>query len=286
MKTIDKSVFKLLHIDKIFLLLFLSLLFVSCSPHKKLAYDFVKKSKGAYVAFYLPNELTKNNIRHDYDAENKYLDVSDTVQPNDTIEVKTKIVNKIDDDVFLDVLYASFKDALEDYDIEIEYWEDGVQKPDSLHWVVELSHIEVNELIMLMMAYCGGESNGELLPITNVNVASWFELINGDVSNHLFTEQNYEEYVIDCYYTLDTVNNYVRNVEYHDITIESFYDYAVMLGRLYAGYTYDFFMNDYVKREMLKKEKEYFDDYMYMRYDPYELYIYKTYGDKLIRVEN
>jgi len=54
-----------------------------------------------------------------------------------------------------------------------------------------------------------------------------------------------------------------------------------MLGRLYAGYTYDFFMNEYVKKEMLREEKDYSDD-IYLRYDPYEGYVYPTWRDRLI----
>lgn len=285
MRNLKKIIYKRLYIDKIFLLILSSLLFVSCSPHKNIAYNFVKKSKGASVAFYLPDELKKINIREDCNPENDDLAALDENQLNDTINARTKIVNKIDDEIFLDVLYASFKETMKDYNIEIEYWEDGNQKPDSLHWVIDLSHIEVQELIMLIASYCGSENNYEFLPFTNVNVASWFELINSENSNFLFSEQNYEEYIVDCYYTLDTINNYVRNIEYHDVTIDGFYDYAVMLGRLYAGYTYDFFMNDYVKKEMMKKEKDYDEEYMYLRYDPYESFIYGTYKDKLIRIE-
>lgn len=55
--------------------------------------------------------------------------------------------------------------------------------------------------------------------------------------------------------------------------------------KLYAGYTYDFFMNDYVRKEMIRKEKDYDEEYMYLRYNPYESFIYGTYKDKLIRME-
>lgn len=258
---------------------------ISCSQPKRLAYDFVNKSKGAAVAFYVPKELKKENIRKDCNPNNIDLVTLDEEQLRDTIEARTKIVNKIDDERFLDVMIASFEETLKDYNLKLEYWETEDTKPDSLHWVVDLSHIEVVELVEHLLTHCGVEGNYEFLPSTTVNVASWFELINDDNTHRLFTEQNYGEYIIDCYYTLDTANNLVINAELQQLSIDGFYDFAVMLGKLYAGYTYDFFMNDYVRKEMIRKEKDYDEEYMYLRYDPYEMFIYGTYKDKLIRME-
>ncbi len=249
-----------------------------------MAYDFVKISKGASVALYLPNELKKTNIRKDCDPNIPELFVLDENQLRDTIEARTKIVNKIDDDIFLEVMIASFAKTLEDYDLKLEYWENENTKPDSLHWVVDLSHVEVQEYVTHLLSECGVEGNVEFFAATAVNVASWFELINDDKSHFLFTEQNYEEYIADCYYTLDSLNNLIANVEYKKLTIDEFYDFAVILGKLYAGYTYDFFMNDYVRKEMLRKEKECSTN-SYFRYDPYEVYIYNTSRDRFIPME-
>lgn len=262
----------------------MSLVMTSCSIHKNIAYDFVKKSKGASVAFYVPDELKKINIRKDCDPENVDLVTLDEEQLRDTINARTKIVNKIDDEIFFNVLIASFEESLKDYDLHLEYWENDNTGADSLHWIVDLSYVEIQEFVEHLITDCGVEGNYEFLPSTTVNVASWLELINGDGSNILFTEQNYGEYILDCNYTLDTANNLVVNAEFQRVSIDGFYDFAVMLGKLYAGYCYDFFMNEYVRKEMIKKEKYYSDD-IYMRYDPYESYIYYTSRDKLIRIE-
>ena len=85
--------------------------------------------------------------------------------------------------------------------------------------------------------------------------------------------------------TLDSLNNLVTNIEFQDISIEGFYNFAVVLGKLYAGYSFDYFMNEYVRREMRNKKKEYSDD-IYLRYDPYEAYIYYTRSDKFIPMED
>lgn len=257
---------------------------VSCSPHKQLAYDFVKKSKGASVAFYVPEELQRTNKRSDCDPNNIDLVLLDEDELQDTINSRVKILNKIDDGVFFNVMIASYEETLKDYGLILEYWEDENSKPDSLHWVVDLSYVEIQEHSSSQVINCGVEGYYEFLPSTRINVASWFELLDDDNSCLLFTEQNYEDYVIDCYYTLDSINNLIINADIQYVNIDGFYDFAVMLGKLYAGYSFDFFMNEYVKKEMIRKGKEYDD--IYMRYDPYEAYIYYTRKDRLIRIEN
>lgn len=259
---------------------------VSCSLHKNLAYDFVQKSKGASVAFYIPEKLEKNNQRSDCNPKSVELVTLDESQLRDTINARTKIVNKIDDEIFFNVMIASFEETLKDYDLNLLYWEEDGKMPDSLHWIVDLSHIEVTEIVKHQITHCGVEGNYEILPATAVNVASWFDLSNGEKSTLLFTEQDYEDYLVDCYYTLDTANNLIVNADYQIISLDGFYDFAVILGRLYAGYCYDFFMNEYVRNEMIKKENYYDENEMYLRYDPYESFIYGTYRDRLLKVEN
>lgn len=261
----------------------ISILFTSCSPQKRLAYDFVNKTKGASVAFYVPKELKKTNIRRDCDPSNIDLVTLDEDQLRDTIAARTRIVNKINDDIFLNVLYASFESTLKDYDLAIEYYDEEIQ-PDSLHWIIDLSHIEIQEYVETMLSHCGVDGNFEFFPSTAVNVASWFEMSDGDTTKLVFTEQNYSGYIEDCYYTLDSLKNLVPNVEMNHVTIDGFYDFAVMLGRLYAGYCYDFFMNEHVKKVMIREKKEY-DDEIYMRYDPYEMVIYFTRYDKMILMD-
>lgn len=272
--------------NKILLMSFLMLIvFVSCSPQKKLAYDFVKKSKGASVAFYVPNELEKSNMRSDCNPEIIDLFLLEEDQLQDSIDSKIKILNKIDDEIFLNVVAASFEETLEDYGLTLRYLEDENVSTDSLHWVVDLSHVEIQELIAHQLSSCGVDGNYEFIPITRVNVASWFNLLTESGSELVFTEQNYDEDVVDCYYTLDSLNNLVTNIEFQDISIEGFYNFAVVLGKLYAGYSFDYFMNEYVRREMRNKKKEYSDD-IYLRYDPYETYIYYTRSDKFIPMED
>ena len=60
---------------------------------------------------------------------------------------------------------------------------------------------------------------------------------------------------IDYDYTIDTLK------------LDDIYNYAVYLGKLYAGYTYDYMMNSYVGDELKKKGYSY---QVMLRYDPYK----------------
>ena len=129
------------------------LLFASCSTQTNLAYDFVRKTKGAEVAFYVPYQLDKINIRKD--CQGDFLDSIAPEDINDTINARTRIVNKIDDEKFFNVMISSFESTLNDYNLKLSYWENENTKPDSLHRVVDLSHIEVIEFIEYIMSSCG-----------------------------------------------------------------------------------------------------------------------------------
>ena len=101
----------------------MSFTIVSCAPHKKLAYDFVNISKGASVAFYVPEELQKTNLRSDCNPNSVDLVVLDEDELQDTINSRVKILNKIDNEIFLNVMIASFEETLKDYDLDLQYWE-------------------------------------------------------------------------------------------------------------------------------------------------------------------
>ena len=157
-KSLSQRVAESMRCKILLMLSLISILFTSCSPQKRLAYDFVNKTKGASVAFYVPKELKKTNIRRDCDPSNIDLVTLDEDQLRDTIAARTRIVNKINDDIFLNVLYASFESTLKDYDLAIEYYDEEIQ-PDSLHWIIDLSHIEIQEYVETLLSHCGVDGN-------------------------------------------------------------------------------------------------------------------------------
>ena len=136
--------------------------------------------------------VEKSNMRSDCNPEIIDLFLLEEDQLQDTIDSKIKILNKIDDEIFLNVVAASFEETLEDYGLTLRYLEDENVSTDSLHWVVDLSHVEIQELIAHQLSSCGVDGNYEFIPITRLNVASWFNLLTESGSELVFTEQNYD----------------------------------------------------------------------------------------------
>ena len=257
------------------------LLLISCSQQRNMARRFVKQHKKAVVALYLPNRLIKNNLREDImPAELENASLEEQVK---YMQDQIKVVDKIDDDRFLDIIYASMKEALEDYGLTVRYWNDDSAEPDSMHWIINIPRIEIRETgesrdvcrWLYSQRYCVN------LPVDMVNVASWFELADGTTDALAFTEQDYFN---DTDMTLDfdeNTNRVYARTYVDTINIDGFYRFGTLLGRLYAGYCYDFMMYKYVDRY----QKDTLDTINRFRYDPYERYLYKTECDYLIEIK-
>lgn len=257
------------------------LLLVACSEQHSIARRFVKNNRKTVVALYFPERLAKRNVRNDSipaDLADESLQTQIAY-----LEKQVKVIDKIDDNKFMDIIYLTVKDALADYGLKVEYWEDSISQPDSTHWVIEIPRIEVTESNetqrfcdwVFERRYCLD------VPVDMVNVAVWFVFANDTTTSMAFTEQNYFNDT-DVMFDIDYQTNKVYAKTYCDtISIDGFYKFASVLGRLYAGYCYDFMMNKYIDNH----EVGTIDTINRYRYDPYERYFYRTDRDYLIEMK-
>ena len=222
------------------------LAFSSCQTELKLAKQYMVEYAGIEAAVYFPE---KAEIK----VEN------------------TEILNDFSQDLFVDVMYGAYADAMKAYSVDV-YIPESIDNVtvDSTHWLVMLSRVEITGKITEYEDYLFSDTDefSYKHPLNTVNVASWFEVSDGNWKPVLFCEHNlidgfdsHTDYSfwsgsIDYNYTIDTVK------------LENVYNYAVYLGKLYAGYTYDYMMNDYVSAEMKKQGLDYRNRFM-LRYDPY-----------------
>lgn len=262
-----------------FLLLIASLLLLSCSTPRKYAKRFVKFTKGAKVALYIPDNLIKQNMRFDVAEED--LDTIPEDERETYLRSFVRVVDSIDDEKFFSILISSFEESLKDYDMELCYWENDTTQPDSLHWVVDIRRIEVQERTdfgtyaeLIYDNYYRYEC-----PFDYVNVASWFELSNGTTNDFVFTEHNYESSFKGGMYR-NNKGTYSLDCSMDTISVSGFYRFAVALGKLYAGYCFDYFMND----DMAKRSKMSIDSIKKYRYNPYEYILYHDSNDAMIRI--
>lgn len=237
---------------RIILIGLLALLLAGCNTEMKLAKRFMAEHPYIEAAVYFPER-----------AEMK-------VEYNTQLAKKTEVLNDFNQDLFLDIMYNAYAEALGKYGVEVYVPEDieNVQV-DSIHWLVMLSRTEVSGRITEYedFLFSDREDFSYKYPLNTVNVASWFEINNGEWLPVQFCEHNLMDGFdskagfsimtnsIDYSYTIDTLK------------LEDVYNYAVYLGKLYAGYTYDYMMNLYVEEELANMGYSY---QMLLRYDPYQ----------------
>lgn len=254
----------------LYIMLAATLFLSSCTIEKRYANSFVEQSKGAQVAVYFPESA---NV---------------TSQLNIALNRYSTVLDGFSQDEFLDIMYNAYAERLRDYNLNVYIPENSDDVPvDSVHWLVTLSRIEITEKIIEYedVMFYNSHENFYKHNLNAVNVASWFELNNGD----WLPVQYGEHSLLDGFSSKADEGslqalNYTYSID--TLKIEDVYNYAAYLGKLYAGYTYDSFMNHYISDELKKRAGE---PALFLRYDPYRkmyVYLYMDDDDKFIEMEN
>ena len=227
------------------------LTFTGCQTELKLAKRYMAERPNIAAAVYFPEQA---EVKTEYNTQ---------------YGRKTEVLNGFSQDLFLDVMYNAYAVAMGDYGIEVYVTEnaDNVQV-DSTHWLVMLSRMEISGRITEFedYLYSDTEEYSYKHPLNTVNVASWFEINDGDWKPMLFCEHN----LMDDFESNTDFSIWTQKIDYtytiDTLKLRDVYNYAVYLGKLYAGYTYDYMMNSYVGAELKKMGYAY---QMLLRYDPY-----------------
>ena len=226
--------------------------FSSCQMEKKLAKQYMAEHPNIAAAVYFPDQA---EVKVEYNAQ---------------YGRQTELLNSFNQDLFLDVMYNAYANAMGDYGVEV-YIPDNIESipVDSTHWLVILSRMEISGRITEYEDYLFSDTDefSYKHPLNTVNVASWFEINDGDWKPVLFCEHN----LMDGFDSKTDYSLWTQKIDYtytiDTLDLQDVYNYAVYLGKLYAGYTYDYMMNGYIGAEL--KKRGYFYQ-MLLRYDPYK----------------
>lgn len=255
-------------VEKLLLFVLFLLFFSSCQTELKLAKSFVAEQTQTRVAVYFPEQA---DVKVEYNMQYG----------------QTEVLQGFSQNLFLDVMYEAYADMLRVYGLDVYVPEDidNVQV-DSTHWLVMLSRMEISGRITEYEDYLFSDTDefSYKHPLNTVNVASWFEINDGEWRPVQFCEHNLMDGFdskadyslwkgqVDYEYTIDT------------LTLNDVYNYAVYLGKLYAGYTYDYMMNSYVGAKT--NNVNYYYNVM-LRYDPYKKHLfYAEDGDMFIEIDD
>lgn len=210
----------------------IAFMLTGCGSEFKLAKKFVNQSSDLQVAVYFPEEAKVTLLQDD---DGTY----------------TQALDSLNQDMFLDIMYAAYADELGRYKVNVYIPDDpDAVQVDSTHWLVLLSQVEiqglytdyVDELFDFIDEYAYTFS------LNTVNVASWFDVNDGEWHPTLFDEYNLtDEFQSHISYSREGVQ---YNYNITPIQLKDVYDFAVFLGKRYAAFTYDYMMNRSVERGM------------------------------------
>lgn len=241
--------------------------FSSCSTEMKLASRFVKENPPVKAAVYFPEEAQVTLIPNE---EGVYSHVLDTLDQN----------------AFLDIMYAAYADELGRYGIEVVVPDDiEAVVTDSTYWMVLLSKVEIQGLFTSYVDYLFDLVNEYEFPfsLNTVNVASWFDINDGE----WHPTQYYEYNLMEDFSSHVSMRGREGPQYHYDITplkTSDVYDFAVFLGKRNAANTHSYMMNSYVRQEMAKTGAE---PRFKMCWDPYEkTFYYLEEGEGFVEVRS
>lgn len=213
-----------------------ALLLTSCSTELKLANAFVDQSRQTQLAVYFPEEAQVTLVQ---DSDGTF----------------TKVLDSVNQNAFLDIMYYAFAEEMERYGIQVYIPEnqDNI-KVDSIHWLAIFSKVEISGLYTEYVdhLYDFVDDYDFAFSLNTVNVASWVDINDGIWHPVLYHEHN----LTDGFESHVTGNNR-QGMQYHydikELTKDDVYDYAVYLGKHYAGYVFDYMLDQYVSKALKRQ---------------------------------
>lgn len=229
--------------------LVIGLTLASCGTEMKLATRFVDNASQVHAAVYFPEAAKVTLVKDEHGNA-------------------TRVLDSLDQNAFLDIMYAAYAAQLRSYGVDVYIPEDQDHvEVDSLHWLVVFTQMEIQGRITTYTdEYYDFVNTYEYqVPLNTVNVAAWFDINDGEWHPTLFYEHNLMEDFKSSVVRKDGEYKYDYSVD--EMSTDDIYNYAVFLGKLYADYTFTDMMNKYVGAEMTKQNSA---PRFKIRWDPQE----------------
>lgn len=270
------------------ILLIVVILGFSCSPERSMARKYALKVKETNVLVLLPDEVWLVNQKSDYPKSS--FRYEDAVRDERLLE-NTLILSKLNKKEVLRLFGANFISELTNYGLKVytENQADAFLQVDSSAYILNLAQLELQEYYHLVEDEV--IANETLytydFTINGFNLGLWLELnrVNDNEQRKprlLFATHD----ILDKYEGYFTMRFMTGKVDYKlkvdSLNPERVRNFVAYLGRLYAAYTFDYMMNDYVARKQApgRTPKRYF------RWDPYNKNLKATLNDRFIELED
>jgi hypothetical protein len=233
-----------------------------------MAREFVESKPDISVLVLPLNSIFKKNLKRDNIGDTSHMDAW---QVDSTAIANSLFLKDISDSAFLETYINSIFDEFERLGITV-YDESNL---DSFLFIKTPAYILSIAQIELEEYYSTQEESEEFgefvyhkdISLNAVSINSWFELtrLNPKEEGHeLFYASEEISDFVDGYFSQ---NIFTGNVQFkyvkREMETDDIYRYCDILGKRYAGYAFDYFMNEYISDHFpLGKERRY-----YMRFN-------------------
>lgn len=263
------------------------LFILSCSPERKMANAFVNAEHPRSALLLAPQFLFKENLKKEVLDS---LNIKDESLFDSVLIANSQVLQFVDDSMFIANYILGFNTEFKKFGFLV-YREDftaDFMEMDSNAYVVNIAQILLEEAYYTerddISIYGTSYYHDHIL--SAAYVSSWIEVseINSEKENHdvyfasdIITDELKGEFTYDYFsdevkylYELDTL-------KYNDL-----YNFAFLLGRTYASYTFDLLLNKYLDDNLPEKDRS----ENYYRYNPSLDNLFDATDDKFIRLDD
>ena len=226
----------------------------SCSIEKKLAQEFLNHRDSLAVYLIRPEIVYKTNLKS---WQIKDFDEMAIPEQDSALFANSLFLKEIDDTLLLKRFFNSFSSELMRLNLQPFDQENlqGFLSSDKKAYQVSLVQVELEEDVYPYRAeevFYDSVLFFENFLLNTVNINSWFgiaKLNDPSANNNLLYTSHY---VMDQIEGRFVNNLFTSEVKYKynlfAMKTENVYALALVLGKTYAGYVFDYLMNEYVFR--------------------------------------
>ena len=270
-------------IASLLVIILLGLIVFSCSPERKLANSFVKSDVKKSALLLSTDKIFKTSLKT---AILDSLEIFDKNLFDSVLYAHSDFLQEIDDPIFLRNYILGLEKELKTFGFDI-YHETQMadfMEVDSNAFIIYLAQIEIEEAFFPFRDETESSSYSYYYDhqLNSVSVYSWFEInkVNEKKGEYIYFADDVIVDEVDGNFTLDFFGGDVKYFyEIDSLETKDLYEYAFMLGRTYAGYTFDLLLNTYIRKNMPEEPKDYW------RYDPYTESFFPATNDKFISLD-
>ncbi|PKP32370.1 MAG: hypothetical protein CVT99_04935 [Bacteroidetes bacterium HGW-Bacteroidetes-16] len=278
---LDKSTVNI--VGSFVVIVVLALSIQACTIERKTAVAFTKKANVTSLIVLQPDQLFKINQKL------YMLDSLGPVDKDREAEVlleNSLFLKDLNDSRFIDNYMLGYKNELARFGFHVydALTMDQLPAKDSNVIQVSVAQIELEETLYPFRdeTQIYGQNYFHDHQLNAVFVNSWFDItpLNNKSSIYFATDMLVDQ--VESTFDYDVFSDQVRymyNLE--PMSTDMLYQFAYDLGRVYAGYTFDYLLNTELDRVLLPEERT----DRYWRYDPFSQTFFLAGEDRFISLE-